>query len=118
MQGISSMSVSTITSREQYDTILSTSEATKLVIVQFTATWCGPCQTIKPFVEKFSETYPHVTFVKVDVDEFEKLADDAEVTAMPTFQFHRANRKIAELKGDEAPELKALIEKYQTLAEE
>ncbi|KAF9931173.1 hypothetical protein BGZ67_005456 [Mortierella alpina] len=102
------MSISTITSREQYDTILSKSEATKLVIVQFTATWCGPCQTIKPFVEKFSETYPHITFVKVDVDEFDKLADDAEVTAI----------KIAELKGDEAPKLKALIEKHQALADE
>ncbi|KAF9961966.1 hypothetical protein BGZ72_000589 [Mortierella alpina] len=105
------MPVQTIASQEEYQKILSDAEATKL-------TWCGPCQTIKPFVEKYSDEYPHVAFVKVDVDAFEKLADDAEVTAMPTFQFHKANKKIAELKGDEAPELEALIKKHQALTEE
>ncbi|KAF9278751.1 hypothetical protein BGZ68_008369 [Mortierella alpina] len=105
------MPVQTIASQKEYEDVFSTSEATKL-------TWCEPCKTIKPFVEKFSKEYPHVTFLKVDVDKFEKLADDAEVTAMPTFQFHRANKKIAELKGDEAPELEALIKRHQALTEE
>ncbi|CAO3566527.1 unnamed protein product [Mortierella alpina] len=115
VESVITMPVSTIASQEEYKELLSKSEASKLVIVQFTANWCGPCKNIKPFVDKFSEKYPQVAFVKVDVDQFVELADDAEVTAMPTFQFHRANKKIAELKGDEASDLEALIEKHQVL---
>lgn len=39
------------------------------MIVDFTASWCGPCQMIKPFFEQLAAEFPNVIFVKVDVDE-------------------------------------------------
>ncbi|KAF8932041.1 PITH domain-containing protein [Dissophora ornata] len=107
------MPVKGITSQADYQSILSGAGASKLVVVDFTAAWCGPCQTIKPIFEKLSNQYHHVTFVKVDVDEFQEVAAVAGVTAMPTFQLFKANKKIAEMKGANAAQLESLIKQHQ-----
>ena len=39
------------------------------VFVDFFAEWCGPCKMVAPKLEQLSQQYPHVTFVKIDVDE-------------------------------------------------
>ncbi|KAG0380144.1 Thioredoxin-like protein 1 [Mortierella sp. AD032] len=112
------MPVKGITSQADYQSILSAAGPTKLVVVDFTAAWCGPCQTIKPIFEKFSNTYRHVIFVKVDVDEFQEVAAVAGVTAMPTFQLFKASKKVAEMKGANAGQLEQLIKQHQGPVEE
>lgn len=112
------MPVKGITSQADYQSILSAAGATKLVVVDFTATWCGPCQTIKPVFEKLSNTYLHVVFVKVDVDDFQEVAAVAGVTAMPTFQLFKASKKIAEMRGANPTQLEALIKQHQGPADD
>lgn len=41
----------------------------KYVVIDFTATWCGPCRMITPILEQLSTKFENVVFVKVDVDE-------------------------------------------------
>merc|ERR1711998_303845 len=71
----------------------------KLVVVDFTASWCGPCQRIAPIFAKLAEEMPDVVFVKVDVDDNEETAAACGIQAMPTFQFHKAKAKVHEFSG-------------------
>ena len=60
-------------------------EEKRPIIVDFTATWCGPCKMIAPEFEKLSHEFQNICFVKVDVDEGKDIATEYDVTAMPTF---------------------------------
>jgi len=66
----------------------------KLVVVDFHATWCGPCKMIAPHLEEMDKTMDDVVFLKVDVDECEDIAEEYKVTAMPTFIFLKNLEKV------------------------
>ena len=56
-----------VKTKAEFDAALSAAGG-KLVVVDFTATWCGPCQRIKPQFEAMSTEITDVVFIKVDVD--------------------------------------------------
>ncbi|XP_071731511.1 thioredoxin H1-like [Rutidosis leptorrhynchoides] len=84
----------------------------KLVVVDFTASWCGPCRVIAPILADFAKKMPHVTFLKVDVDELEKVAQDYKVEAMPTFLFIKDGETVDKVVGAKKDELHACIVKH------
>lgn len=65
----------------------SKSKPEQLMFVDFMASWCGPCKTIKPFIHDLEENYPSVEFLLVncDDDEREDIMDHFNVSALPTF---------------------------------
>ncbi|OBS63537.1 hypothetical protein A6R68_07945 [Neotoma lepida] len=65
----------------------------KLVVVDFSAMWCGPCKMIKPFFHFLPEKYSSVVFLEVDVDDCQDVAAECEVKCMPTFQFYKKGSK-------------------------
>uniref|UniRef100_A0A452URX7 Thioredoxin n=1 Tax=Ursus maritimus TaxID=29073 RepID=A0A452URX7_URSMA len=85
----------------------------KLVVVDFSATWCGPCKMIKPFFHSLSEKYSNVVFLEVDVDDsitlVEDVAAECEVKCMPTFQFFKKGQKVGEFSGANKEKLEATI---------
>ena len=83
----------------------------KVVIVDFTASWCGPCQRIAPFFAQLAEKYPDAVFVKVDVDENEEVAAECGISAMPTFQAFKDGKKVDELVGASNEKLEELVTK-------
>merc|ERR1712159_128949 len=85
----------------------------KLVVVDFTATWCGPCQRIAPVFVKLAEEMPDVVFVKVDVDENEDTAGACGIQAMPTFQYYKNGSKVHEFSGASEEKIKEAIAKFK-----
>ncbi|MDY2614626.1 MAG: thioredoxin [Lachnospiraceae bacterium] len=55
------------------------------VLVDFWATWCGPCQMVGPIVEELGEEVTDAKICKVDVDENPDLAREYRVMSIPTF---------------------------------
>ena len=84
----------------------------KLVVVDFTATWCGPCQRIAPVFVKLAEEMPEVIFVKVDVDENEETSAACGISCMPTFQFYKGGEKVHEFSGASEEKIREALAQY------
>nr|ACO08331.1 Thioredoxin [Oncorhynchus mykiss] len=86
----------------------------KLVVVGFTASWCGPCKNIAPFFKGLSEKpeNKNVVFLKVDVDEAADVAKHCDIKCMPTFHFYKNEKKVDDFSGSNEAKLE---EKVNTL---
>jgi len=100
--------VSSVTSMTEFKKFISED---KVTVVDFFATWCGPCKQIAPFVEKLSKEFDKNNFLKVDVDEVSDVAAEVGVRAMPTFMVFRNGEKVAEVVGANPAALKAAVKK-------
>ena len=102
--------------KKEFDDIVNRYE--NLVVVDFTATWCGPCQQIAPFYEEFASKNGDVVFLKVDVDENEETAEACDVRGMPTFQFYKGGEKVDEFTGASETKLVEYVERLKETPEE
>ena len=84
----------------------------KLVVVDFFATWCGPCRMMAPKFVAFSEKHQDVVFLKVDVDKAGSLSEKYGITSIPAFFFFKDGKKVEEVIGA-STKLESLIEKYK-----
>ncbi|GAA6013111.1 hypothetical protein JCM8202_003023 [Rhodotorula sphaerocarpa] len=84
----------------------------RLVVIDFHATWCGPCHAIAPVFEKLAGQYSAATFLKVDVDKAQDVARAYRVSAMPTFVYVKNERKVHEVKGANAAQIEAGIKQF------
>lgn len=69
------------------------------VVIDFFATWCGPCKHIAPKFEEMSKVFTSITFLKVDVDESAELVDKFNIHAMPTFVFLKNGSVVKVIEG-------------------
>jgi len=67
------------------------------VLVDFTATWCGPCKALAPIVEKIADEFQgKVKVGKLDIDESQALAAKYGVRSVPTVMVFKAGQKAAQ----------------------
>jgi len=82
------------------------------LLVDFFATWCGPCSFIAPTFEELSNKYINLKFVKVDVDKCKETKEKNMVTAMPTFIVFINGQRMDMIKGADKTALENLAHKW------
>jgi thioredoxin 1 len=86
-----------------------------LIVVDFYADWCGPCKMMTPVLEQLVDTYPDITVLKVDVDSFPELSNNAGVTNIPTLDIYENGiKKLREIGYVPKPILLSKLETQTT----
>ena len=66
------------------------------VLVDFSATWCGPCKMLESELESIEDK---IKIVKVDIDKFQKLTQEYRIMIVPTMIFYKDGKKVNEVVG-------------------
>jgi thioredoxin 1 len=71
----------------------------KITIVDFWATWCGPCRTLSPILDKIAEENPELQIVKVDVDSNSDLSMQYGIRSIPTVYIFKSGEIVNKFVG-------------------
>lgn len=98
------------------DNIEETIERNDVVLLDFWASWCGPCRAFAPTFEAASEKYPSAVFGKIDTEDQRELAAGLQITSIPTLMIFRENILVFRQPGALPPgALNDLIDKVLEL---
>ena len=113
------MSVIHINDQKEYTKVrnqkASSKNASGLVVIDMSASWCGPCKKIAPAYEELAEMYKGmVTFVHVDVEEPALIDEEdfQDVRGVPTFKFFKDGKKVDEFSGANIKRVHELVQKH------
>ncbi len=74
------------------------------VLVDFWASWCGPCQMVLPIIEELADEVKDAKICKVNVDEQMELAKEYRVMSIPTFIVFKDGKKVKSAMGAKSKE--------------
>ena len=85
-----------------------------LTVVDFWATWCGPCRMLSPIIEELAAETPDVAFGKIDVDQNMDIANAVKISAVPTVMIFKNGELVERITGVRPKEdLKKLIDAHR-----
>eukprot|EP00188_Purpureofilum_apyrenoidigerum_P003726 Plantae.Rhodophyta-Purpureofilum_apyrenoidigerum.ctg397.p1 GENE.Plantae.Rhodophyta-Purpureofilum_apyrenoidigerum.ctg397~~Plantae.Rhodophyta-Purpureofilum_apyrenoidigerum.ctg397.p1 ORF type:complete len:346 (+),score=48.75 Plantae.Rhodophyta-Purpureofilum_apyrenoidigerum.ctg397:81-1040(+) len=106
------MALRSVHNMREYDSLLQ-GAGRKVVVVDFFATWCGPCRAVAPHVENLARQYAQVSvFAKVDCDAAREVAQHCSIQAMPTFHVYSQGRLVEEIVGANVSRIESALQRY------
>ena len=102
-----------LTTVKEFETDIASPES-KLTLVDFHASWCGPCKMMSPLIADIAETHKQqLNVVKVDADAFQSLAAEHGVRGIPTLLLFKDGKPVASKVGAlSAKQLQAFVEPH------
>ncbi|KAF2569797.1 hypothetical protein F2Q68_00025415, partial [Brassica cretica] len=95
-----------IESRRQWRSVFDSMKVSnKLLVIDFTAAWCGPCKAMEPRVKEIVSRYPEAVFARVDVDKLMDVAGTYRANTLPAFVFMKRGEEIDRVVGAKPDEL-------------
>jgi thioredoxin 1 len=95
-------------------------KAAGVVVLDFFADWCGPCQQLGAELPKIAADFPKVKFVKLDIDQNPGIANTFQVRAVPFVQFVKKKadnndeiENLATVIGADIPRIRKTLQQYQ-----
>ncbi|KAB1212218.1 TPR repeat-containing thioredoxin TDX [Morella rubra] len=88
------------------------SKTSRLAILYFTATWCGPCRYVSPLYTSLAAKYPKAVFLKVDIDEARDVAARWNISSVPTFFFLKNGKEVDNVVGADKSALEKKIAQH------
>ncbi|XP_017068230.1 thioredoxin-2 [Drosophila eugracilis] len=102
-----------VESKNAYDQLLDDAGSNTYVLVEFYATWCGPCAMIGPRLEQLATEYSsRMLILKIDVDQNEDLAVQYEISSMPTFIIIKNRVTLTQFVGSNVDRVISMVEKH------
>ena len=99
--------------KETTDQTFEQNTAQGVALVDFWATWCGPCRMQSPVVEPLSDEMPEVNFFKMDVDQNQETARKFRIMSIPTLMVKKNGEVVDQIVGYHPQEqLKQLLQQY------
>jgi thioredoxin 1 len=88
----------------------------QLIFIDFYAPWCFPCVLISPTIQELARKYPHILFLRVNVDEMQSIAAKFRIASMPSFLFLLNQTVLATIIGAESRKIKSKMTKLAKTA--
>ena len=105
--------IATLSTIDEFNTEIA---GDRVVIIDFSADWCRPCQRIAPKFAELASIHKSTSFCKVDIDANKETAEYCQIKCVPTFQVWKNGNPMELMEGADEKELVALAENAEKSA--